>query len=248
MLSTVYRLSSDFVEANNNKDGGNRFYWRANRRRMDAEQIRDSILLVAGRLDTKVGGPSSPLAPEFKRRTLYGKVSRYKMDEYLQLFDFPSPNLTSEKRFTTTVPLQRLFFMNSEFVQQQAEYLARRVESEPDNPARIQKAYQILYGRTAAPEEVQAGIEYLRAEPMKEYEEAKAREKEKKTKDAEKGTPDKKPDIELPSPPPVSKMMAGVVPGAEGDKGEKKDPPLPVTTMGRYLKVLLSSNEFLYVD
>jgi hypothetical protein len=234
MLSTVYQLSSDFVEANNNKDGGNRFYWRANRRRMDAEQIRDSILLVAGRLDTKIGGPSSPLAPEFKRRTLYGKVSRYKLDEYLQLFDFPSPNLTSEKRFTTTVPLQRLFFMNSEFVQQQAEYLARRLETEPETPARIQKAYQILYGRAATPEEVDAGIQYLKAEPMKEYEEAKAREKEKKAKEAEKGgSADKKPEAEVPPPAPVSKMM---------------DPPLPVTTMGRYLKVLLSSNEFLYVD
>jgi len=250
MLSAVYQLSSDFVEANNNKDGGNRFYWRANRRRLDAEQLRDSILLVAGRLDTKIGGPSTPLAPDFKRRTLYGKVSRYKMDEYLQLFDFPSPNLTSEKRFTTTVPLQRLFFMNSEFVQQQAEHLARRLDSEPDNAARVQKAYQILFGRPALEEEVQAAIEYLRAEPMKEYEEAKTREKEKKAKEAEKGAPggDKKPEMEMPTPAPVSKMMAGVIPGAEGGKDEKKDPPLPVTTMGRYLKVLLSSNEFLYVD
>ncbi len=263
MLSTVYQLSSDFVEANNSKDGGNRFYWRANRKRMDAEQIRDSILMVAGRLDTKVGGPSSPLTPDYRRRTLYGKISRYKLDEYLQLFDFPSPNLTSEKRFTTTVPLQRLFFMNSEFVQQQAEYLARRLEAEPDNPARIQKAYQILYGRTAATEEVQAALEYLRAEPMKEYEEAKAREKEKKAKELEKSkdgskaavapaaasaAPEKKPESEMPALSPVSKMMAGVIAGADGGKAEKKDPPLPVTTMGRYLKVLLSSNEFLYVD
>jgi mono/diheme cytochrome c family protein/cytochrome c553 len=205
MLSTVYQLNSDFVEANNNKDGGNRFYWRANRRRMDAEQIRDSILLVAGRLDTKIGGPSSPLAPEFKRRTLYGKVSRYKLDEYLQLFDFPSPNLTSEKRFTTTVPLQRLFFMNSEFVQQQAEYLARRLETEPETPARIQKAYQILYGRAATDDEVQAGIEYLKAEPMKEYEEAKAREQEKKAKEAEKGAVARRRSrrAEVPAPAPA---------------------------------------------
>ena len=132
-------------------------------------------------------------------------------------------------------------------MQQQAEYLARRLETEPDPPARIQKAYQILYGRAATEEEVQAGVEYLKAEPMKEYEEAKAREKEKKAKESEKGA-DKKPESEMPAPPPVSKMMAGVVPGAGEDKGDKKDPPLPVTTMGRYLKVLLSSNEFLYVD
>ena len=53
-------------------------------------------------------------------------MSRYKLDDYLQLFDFPSPNLSAEKRFTTTVPLQRLFLMNSDFMQQQGELLARR--------------------------------------------------------------------------------------------------------------------------
>ena len=74
-------------------------------------------------------------------------MSRYRLDEYLQLFDFPSPNLSAEKRFATTVPLQRLFFMNSDFVQQQAEHLAQRVASEPDNTARIQKLYQLCMAR-----------------------------------------------------------------------------------------------------
>ncbi len=111
-----------------------------NRHRMTAEQIRDSLLSVSGALDDKMGGPSEPLSPSFTRRTVYGKVSRYRLDDYLQLFDFPSPNLSAERRFTTTVPLQRLFFMNSDFMQQQAEHLARRVATEPDNTARIQKA------------------------------------------------------------------------------------------------------------
>ena len=57
------------------------------------------------------------LTPDYQRRTVYGKVSRYKLDAYLQLFDFPPPNISAEKRFTTTVPLQRLFLMNSDFVQ-----------------------------------------------------------------------------------------------------------------------------------
>ena len=77
---------------------------RANRHRLTAEQIRDSLLFVSGALETKAGGPSAPLTPFFNRRTVYGKVSRYKLDEYLQLFDFPSPNLSAEKRFATTVP------------------------------------------------------------------------------------------------------------------------------------------------
>ena len=81
------------------------------------------------------------------RRTVYGKVSRYKLDTYLQPFDFPRPNISAEKRFTTTVPLQRLFLMNSDFVQIEAEELAKRVAAEPNNAARIKKIYQLVYGR-----------------------------------------------------------------------------------------------------
>ena len=69
------------------------------------EQVRDTILQVSGNLDDGLGGPSQDLTPDYKRRTIYGKVSRYKLDAFLQLFDFPSPNISAEKRFTTTVPL-----------------------------------------------------------------------------------------------------------------------------------------------
>src|SRR5207302_6645234 len=64
--------------------------------------------------------------------------------DYLQLFDLPSPNISAEQRFTTNVPLQRLFFMNSDFVQQQAELLARKLDSEPSNTARVQQAYRLV--------------------------------------------------------------------------------------------------------
>ena len=74
-----------------------------------------------------VGGPSEELTPSFLRRTVYGKVSRYKLDTYLQTFDFPTPNISAEKRFITTVPLQRLFLMNSDFMQLESEELAKRV-------------------------------------------------------------------------------------------------------------------------
>ncbi len=73
------------------------------------------------------------LTPLADRRTVYGKVSRYKLDEFLQLFDFPSPSQTAEQRFSTSVPLQRLFFMNSDFMQQHAERLAEQVADEPDD-------------------------------------------------------------------------------------------------------------------
>ena len=138
MLSAVYQLGDEADgRANVEKDAGNRLYWRANRRRMTAEQIRDSTLAVSGALDLKMGGPSEELTPDFNRRTIYGKVSRYKLDQYLQLFDFPAATISAEQRFTTSVPLQRLFFMNSDFMQQQGELLARRVAAnEPDMRAR----------------------------------------------------------------------------------------------------------------
>ena len=258
MLSAVYQLGTGFDAKAFEKDSGNRFYWRANRHRMSAEQIRDSLLSVSGALDPKAGGPSAPLTPFYNRRTVYGRVSRYKLDEYLQLFDFPSPNLSAEKRFSTTVPLQRLFFMNSDFMQQQAELLARRVAPEPDTTAKINKAYRLIFGRPATEAEVRTGIEYLKTEPMKEYEERRAVKEAKDAKDAkDKKDPkdanaatSEKPagEDKADSPLPVAAdgMMAGVVPGAGSKDDEKK--LLPVTTWGRYVKILLSSSEFLFVD
>lgn len=179
MLSAVYQLSTADNKEASEKDSGNRLYWRANRKRMEAEQVRDSILEVAGDLDDSLGGPSKELTPDFHRRTVYGHVSRYKLDAYLQLFDFPPPNISAEKRFTTTVPLQRLFLMNSDFVQIEAEALYKRAAAEADNRARIRKLYSLVYGREPKETEVQAGLEYLRTEPLKEYEESKNKQRPK---------------------------------------------------------------------
>ena len=258
MLSSVYQLSSESIKANYDKDSANRFYWRANRRRMDVEQIRDSLLAASGALDKKMGGPSETLTPQSTRRTLYGKVSRYKLDDFLQLFDFPSPNISAEQRYATNVPLQRLFFMNSDFVQQQAELLARRIQSEPTIEARIQKAYRLVLGRSPAPEEIQLGLDYLRNEPLKEYEEHKKAEEEKEKKKAEKKEMKDKQvaaptdaQAAMPDQPDASAMdaegmMSGVRP-SEG-KGDEKKPLLPVTHWGRYVKILLSSSEFLFIN
>jgi mono/diheme cytochrome c family protein len=178
MLSSVYQLSTEDNKIASDKDSGNRLYWRANRKRMEAEQIRDSILEISGNLDDSLGGPSEELTPDYKRRTVYGKVSRYKLDAYLQLFDFPAPNISAEKRFTTTVPLQRLFLMNSDFVQLEAEALAKRVSTEANNRARIQKIYELAYGRSPSEDEISIGLDYLHTEPLKEYEENKNKPKE----------------------------------------------------------------------
>lgn len=258
MLSSVYQLSNEFSQANYDKDSANRLYWRANRRRMDVEQIRDSLLAASGALDKKMGGPSEALTPQSTRRTLYGKVSRYKLDDFLQLFDFPNPGISAEQRYATNVPLQRLFFMNSDFVQQQAELMVRRIESEPTPAARIQKAYRLVFGRAATPEEIRLGLDYLRNEPQKEYEERKKAEEELEKKKAEK----KEMVAKQGEAPPVAPgeasdmpdatgmdpngMMAGVAPGS--GKSDEKKPLLPVTTWGRYVKILLSSTEFIFIN
>ena len=249
LLSAVYQLGHDSSQVNFEKDSGNRLYWQASRRRLDAEQIRDSMLFVSGALDRRIGGPSADLTPSYKRRTVYARVSRYRLDEYLQLFDFPSPNFSSEKRHTTTVPLQRLFFMNSDFVQRQAEALAQRVADAGDQAERIRKAYRLLFGRTPSEAELQAGLEFLSSEPMRAYEErraAKDKAPEKGgPKESEGGMDSSKDAAELTpgeGPPIADAMMAGVSPTAPRVPGEK---PVPITHWGRYAKILLSSVEFL---
>src|SRR5581483_7966058 len=249
LLSAVYQSSNEFSQAAFDKDAGDRFYWRFNRRRMDAEQIRDSLLAASGQLDRKLYGPSQPLSTEYTRRTIYGRVSRYHLDDYLQLFDFPSPNITAEQRFTTNVPLQRLFFMNSDFVQQQAEQLVKKVKDEPGSEARIRKLYRLALARDATAEEVRLGLEYLKVEPLKAYEERKtaaaAKEKEAKEKGEKPPPENKESDGGEPGMEP-SGMMAGVTPGVKPES--RKKPMLPVTTWGRYAKVLLSSTEFIFID
>ncbi|MBA2258463.1 MAG: DUF1549 domain-containing protein [Acidobacteria bacterium] len=247
MLSAVYQLSAADHPASMAKDSGNRLYWRASRRRMTAEQIRDSVLFVSGTLENKIGGPSIPLTPAAARRTVYGKVSRYKLDQFLQLFDFPAATISAEQRFSTSVPLQRLFFMNSEFMQQQAERLAQKVQDEPDNRARVKKAYRLVFARDPSDAEVTMALEYLAAEPLRAYEERKlaaAAEKKEKEKGPKKAAA--KPPAEKPEGEAGEGMMAGVVPAKPGAEPPKK--PLPVTPLGRYIKILLSSSEFLFID
>jgi hypothetical protein len=135
---------------------------------MDAEQIRDSILFVAGDLDLNhAGGPSVEFGPENTRRTVYGRVSRFHLDNYLQVFDFPNPSFTAEQRFTTNVPLQRLFFMNNTFVYAQAGKLAERVYGKASDAARIAEAYRLLFSRQPTRQELEIGLQFLSANPEK---------------------------------------------------------------------------------
>ena len=162
LFSATYQLSSASSAANLRRDAGNRFCWRRSRRRLDVEAIRDGLLFVSGRLQRQLGGPSYDLDDAFRRRTLYGRVSRFKLSEALQLFDFPDPRLSAARRMSTNSPLQRLFFLNNEFVWRQATALSEHLHrNDSNNRARIQQAYQLVYGREATDQDVALGLRIL---------------------------------------------------------------------------------------
>ena len=131
MLSSTYALSSDYLAKNYEVDPDNRLLWRANTFRLDMEELRDSLLFVSGGLNLENGGEPAAISDEKNtRRTIYSYVSRRHLDPLMRLFDFPDPNSTSDQRLTTNVPLQALFFLNSNFVLNQADRLARRLSGD----------------------------------------------------------------------------------------------------------------------
>ena len=163
LLSTTYQQGSRFDVRANELDPSNTLIWRMNRRRLEVEAWRDSMLAVSAQLDPRVGGPSVSLdAPGNRRRTCYAAISRHDLAPLLRLFDFPDPNITSGGRAETTVPLQQLFVLNSEFVVQTARSLVGRLaeSSVPgeDDDARIGRCYLWLYGRPASDREIALGI------------------------------------------------------------------------------------------
>jgi hypothetical protein len=163
MLSSAYQLSSDSDEKNTPADPQNTLVWRMNRRRLDAESIRDAILFASGELDLKVGGESADLTADFKRRTIYGKVSRFKVNETLALFDFPTPSISSERRNVTHVPLQRLFFLNSDLVMNEAKRVSGAVsKSAGTDEARVAEAYRQIFGRAPEKAETVLALQFVR--------------------------------------------------------------------------------------
>ncbi len=174
MLSATYRLESSgntdaelsSLDSRLSTDPDNRWLWRQNRRRLEIETWRDSVLAVCGNLDRTQGGPSVNLNDgNNRRRTLYAAVSRHDLNSTLRLFDFPDPNLTSEKRVVTTVPMQQLFVLNSDFMVRQAKSLVERLNAEKltEEGSRIELAYQTLFQRSPAESEKVLGLSFLAA-------------------------------------------------------------------------------------
>jgi mono/diheme cytochrome c family protein/cytochrome c553 len=164
VLSAVYQLESRPDPANDKVDAANVYLWRANRRRLDVEQWRDSLLAVSGTLDRSIGGPTFHLSdPTARRRTVYAKISRHELDGLLRLFDFPDANVTADKRVVTTVPQQQLFALNSEFMATQAKAFAAQVEKLGSTDAeRVTAAYRLAFGREPETQELELAERFLK--------------------------------------------------------------------------------------
>ncbi len=177
--SKTYQLSSGNDDANAAGDPSNRWYWRFDRQRLEAEAIRDAMLAVAGGLDCRVPAdhPFPPIADwnwtqhsPFKAvypssyRSVYLMTQRLQRHPYLALFDGPDPNLSTDVRTSATVPLQALYLMNNPFVAEQSAAFARRLmDAQSDPAARLGLAYTIAYGREPRAAERDEGMKYLEA-------------------------------------------------------------------------------------
>jgi hypothetical protein len=167
LLSSTYRQSSQDRPACRKIDPENRFWWRANRQRLDLEAMRDTLLALASRLDGKVGGRPVDIVgdPLNRRRTLYGLVDRQSLPALYRAFDFASPDQSAERRPQTTVPQQALFGLNAPFVIEQAMALAARPEvlAESSPERRVGALYRLVLARGPDAQELQSALKFLEA-------------------------------------------------------------------------------------
>lgn len=164
LLSNTYQQSSGENEEHARKDPNNELIWRMNRRRLEFEPFRDSILAVAGKLDLKQGGHPVEITtrPFSARRTVYSFIERQNLPGVFRTFDFASPDTTSPQRFNTTVPQQALFMINSPFLAEQARALLRRPEiALACADERIELLYQIAFQRAPEQEERKLGHRFI---------------------------------------------------------------------------------------
>jgi hypothetical protein len=181
MRSNAYRMSSIADERARAADPENRLLSRQNRRRLEAEPIRDALLAVGGNLDLTIGGgfdiPTKeryarlpPTDPVFmgNRRAIYIPIVRGGVYEMFTTFDYADAGVHLPRRPVTTVPQQALFMLNSELAGRQAELLAKRLlgESGADDGARLGRAYELLYGRPPTGEEASRDLAYVAAAPV----------------------------------------------------------------------------------
>ena len=175
--SRAYRLASSDSDENFSRDPQNALLWRANRRRLDAEQIRDSMLYFSGELDLTRGirhpfrhrrtyyyrqhEPFSEFFPTNKR-SVYIMQPRIQKHPYLDLFDGPDGNIPVSERKSTTTTLQALYLMNSEFVHEQSQAMAERWSADTQGREEfLDRASLTVFGRPREPGEAAQAETYF---------------------------------------------------------------------------------------
>jgi hypothetical protein len=163
VMSNAYRQASDACDDALAVDPENLLLWRMNRRRLDLEAFRDSLLNVAGRLDLTMGGPSVQLteAPFPARRAVYGFIERQNLPAFFRTFDFANPNAHTPSRPQTASPQQALFLLNSPLVREQAHALAERTAGSSDDAKRVRALYRFALGRDPTGEETHDVLGFL---------------------------------------------------------------------------------------
>jgi len=176
VLSTVYRQSSAPNPAGLAADPDNRYLWRRSVRRLQAEVIRDSMLAVTGQLDDTPYGPYVPTQQTAvgevvadqnhagsRRRSVYLQQRRSQTLSMLKVFDAPSVATICTERSSSTVPLQSLTLLNSDFSLTSAEAFARRLQAESDGAptSLVHQAWQVAVAREPSPEEEALALEFL---------------------------------------------------------------------------------------
>ncbi|MEO6035882.1 MAG: DUF1553 domain-containing protein [Verrucomicrobiota bacterium] len=167
------------------KDADNRFLWRMNRSRLDAESIRDSMLLISGKLDPTMGGPAvqqfafkDDHSPDYDytkfdvdtaagmRRSIYRFIVRSVPDPLMDSLDCPDPSILTPKRSVTMTSLQALAILNDPFVLKQSQHLAARVKPLGDIKHQIDRAFELALNRAASDEELQKLVPFAEKNGM----------------------------------------------------------------------------------
>jgi hypothetical protein len=180
VLSRTFRLSSRHDASNHARDPDNRLLWRAHRRRLDPESLRDSMLSAAGQLDltpmestvsylgdqaTAVGDNKVRRRTDFPCRSVYLPVIRNDLPELFEVFDFADPHAATGARPQTTVPTQGLFVLNDQMVMNAADAAARRVLNDSpssDREARVDLMFEMILSTPPTPTERLALLDFVK--------------------------------------------------------------------------------------
>ena len=164
--SAAYQQASSGLAAESAViDPDNRLWGRVNRRRLDFEALRDSLLAVSGRLDLTMGGPAVDIFAEqpSPRRTIYAHIDRQDLPNVFRAFDLASPDQSTARRSETTVPQQALYLLNSPFVLDQAEQLVARLQRSNvvGLDARVDWLYATFFQRSPTPAERELARQFV---------------------------------------------------------------------------------------